>query len=406
MAGLRELPEPEERWLAEGLLPEDSNNLWAAPPKTHKTNLLLEVAVSLVTATPVLGRFAVPEPRNVGLVLMEDAKHRVRRRLERIALGRGLTLRDLDGLFFWFRPPLLLSSLADMSELAEHVVEREIDYLHLDSYTYVGSGNSNDADDVAPQLANLSRAVRDARPGAAVGLTHHTRKPSREAGSERLSEMIRNSVHFAAWYDVGLVLSRSDEAAPVKVRCEMRDLPSPDPFMFTVEDQYPAGPDTGVHPTGWLRLMASDRSPALVEREAAASRFMTPVREYLREHDGCSKTELKRSITGDNALIMAAFDLLCERGEARYLSPEKNGMAGTCHITPLDPAVTPLTEGLPPYPADPAVTPVGGTGAEGGGGAGARFTAASGGDGFTCACGCGQDVGGPNVTRIECRRTA
>jgi hypothetical protein len=408
MAGLRELPEQEDRWLVEQWLPEDANAILAGAPKTYKTALLEEMGVALVTATPFMGRFRVPEPRRVGLVLMEDSKYRTRRRLERLAMARGLTLRDLDGLFIWFRPPLRLGSPTDMDDMAFHVEDRGLDLLWIDNWSHVATGDSNDADIVTQQLAGYS-GLRTTFPGLTVGLTHHVRKPGPAGSGDRLSDLIRNSTAFGAWYDVGVVLTRKDELSPVKVRSEMRDAPAPDPFVFTVEDQHPAGPDTGAYPSGWLRILASDTSPALLEREAAARRFVDPVREYLAKNNGCSKEQLKRNITGDNALILAAFDLLCAGNVATYREPEKRGTAGRCELlngTPLTPAATPLPAGQEGNPADPAVTPVGGTGA-------ARLPLAANGeekpsgvptpDGFTCACGCGRDVGSPGITRIECR---
>jgi hypothetical protein len=409
IADLQALPEPEERWLVEGWLPEDCNALWAGYPKTFKTLLAEELAVALVTATPFLGRFRVPEPRRVGLVLMEDARHRTRRRLERLAMGRGLALSDLDGLFLWFRPPLRLASAADLEELAGYVEEHRLDLLWVDSWSYVATGDSDDADVVTPQLQAFTR-LRERRPGLAVGLTHHARKNGQDRGGDRLTDQIRNSSAFGAWYDVGVVLSRNDERSPVKVRSEMRDIPAPEPFMFQVEDQYPAGPDNGVHPTGWLRLQAMDGPAALMERETAWRKLLAPMRTFLAANPGCSKRELRGGIEGRNQDVDAAWKWLETTGEGRYDAPARTGHAGQCYLispdrarpcptvpgahpggTVPDRAPTPLKGGGPGHTPTPPEPPTG-TG--------------HGSDGFTCACGCGRDVGGPNVTRIECRRTA
>jgi hypothetical protein len=408
MAGLRELPEQEDRWLIERWLPEDANAILAGAPKTYKTLLLEEMAMALGTATPFLGRFRVPEPRRVGMVLMEDSKYRTRRRLERLALARGLTLRDVDGLFFWFRPPLRLASPSDLEDLAFHIEDRGLDALWIDNWSHVATGDSNDADAVTQQLAGYS-GLRTRFPGLTVGLSHHVRKPGPAGSGDRLSDLIRNSTAFGAWYDVGVVLSRKDEQSPVKVRAEMRDAPAPDSFIFTVEDQYPAGTGGGAFPSGWLRLLASDTSPALMEREAAARRFVAPVREYLARNNGCSKEQLKRNITGDNALILAAFDLLCADNVATYREPEKRGTAGRCELldaTPLNPAATPLSAGRVGNPADPAVTPVGGTGSAGvprGANGEEKPSGVPTPNGHACACGCGRDVGGPGIVHIACK---
>lgn len=340
VADLLAVEEPPERWIVPGLIPADANVLVAGYPKTHKTNFALAFGVSATTASPFLGRFDVPATFRVGLVLMEDRAHRIRWRLERLAKGCGYELGDLDDwLFLWFRPALHLSDRVAMTELAEWVARLELDALWIDNWSLVSTGDSNNADEVTPQLDALT-GLRESRPGLTVILTHHARKAGQDRGAERLTDIIRNSSAFGAWYDAGVVLARADELSPVTVRAELRDLPSPEPFSFTVEDQFPAGPEYGVQPGGWLRLVASDRNPALVEREAAAERYKGPVLEFLRAHPGCSKRELRKGIQGENRLIEAAFDLLVEEGLARFEEPAKRGQAGRCYATVPDRAVT------------------------------------------------------------------
>lgn len=336
IADLLAVEEPAERWIVPGLIPADANVLVAGYPKTHKTNFALAFGVSATTASPFLGRFEVPAAFRVGLVLMEDRAHRIRRRLERLAQGCGYELGDLnDWLFLWFRPSLRLSDRVAMKELGEWVARMDLDALWIDNWSLVSTGNSNDADEVTPQLDALTE-LRESRPGLTVILTHHARKAGQDRGAERLTDIIRNSSAFGAWYDVGVVLSRKDELSPVTVRAELRDLPSPEPFSFTVEDQFPAGPDYGVQPGGWLKLVASDKNPALVEREAQAERFKGAVLEYLRANPGCSKRQLREGIEGNNELILAAFDALVEEGSARFEEPKKRGQAGRCYTTVPD----------------------------------------------------------------------
>src|SRR5690625_2457355 len=343
MTDLAALSEPEEAWIVQGLLERDSNLLVAGYPKSHKTNFLLELSLAGATATPFLGRFRVPEPIRVGLVLMEDRPHRIRRRLERMCQARGVTLEELEGrLFIWFRPALQLNDAHAMQEIGAFVESLDLDLLLIDNWALVQSRNSNDADEVTPQLDALSR-LRDRRDGLTVGLVHHARKtaPSNgEASGDRLTDVIRNSSAFGAWYECGIALIRQDETAPVRVRVEMRDLPSPDPFVFVVDDEFSAGPDYGVQPGGWLRLRATDRPPAVIEREAAAERFREPVLEFLRANPGCSKRQLRDGIQGENPLIEAAFSALIHEGKAWYKQPKKRGQAGQCFATVPDRAAT------------------------------------------------------------------
>lgn len=397
--------EPEEEWLAEGLLSAGGNILLAGYPKTFKTMWLLELGVALASATSFLGRFKVPERRRVGIVLMEDMAHRVRRRLSRLCWGRAVDLRSLEGwLHFWFRPPLRLNDTTAV-ELAEYAVELDLDVLWVDSWSYVASGDSNSADEVTPQLQRLSSA-RSKRPGLTVGLTHHARKERGDSDGSRLTDAIRNSGAFGAWYDAGLVLARKGETSPVTVRAELRDYAAPDAFAFVVEDEDPASPQNGHRSGGWLRLRALDGSPAVVEREAAWQKLLPAVREFLAAHDGCSKRQLRDGIQGENALIEAAFEWLVATGEACFESPEKKGKAGRCHLLGADRA-GPCRDRAAGTPAgdraDRAAPPIGG-------GHGTPSTPSGEGDRAVahpgepdrCAGGCGRPVGRPGVTCPDC----
>jgi hypothetical protein len=325
-------PEPAERDIVEGFVPTDANLLLAAYPKSHKTNLVLEIAVGATAAKNVLGRFPVRRRHRVGLVLMEDRAHRVRRRLHRLCEGHGITLEDLDGyLHLWFRPVLRLNDPKVMADMRAHVERLELDLLWIDSWAYVAAGNSDKDDIVSPQLDALTR-LRDYKPGLAVGLTHHARKAQGETTAQRLTDVIRNSSHFSAWYDGGYVLTRTDEASPVTVRAELRDLPAPASFSFRVEDQFPGTPETRMMPYGWMRLTALEGTPTTVARDAAAAKLVPAVREYLAAQPGISKNKLREAIGAKGTDVDAAFDALVAAGAARFDPPERKGQAGRCWL--------------------------------------------------------------------------
>ena len=75
-----ELPSEElaERWLVEQLWCARSVGVVGGAPKCAKTWLGLDMALSVATGTPCLGRYAVPEPGPVLIYLAEDALRAVR----------------------------------------------------------------------------------------------------------------------------------------------------------------------------------------------------------------------------------------------------------------------------------------------------------------------------------------
>lgn len=264
---VQEMPEPEHVWFADGILPASANTLFAAYPKSHKTNLLLGLSVGLALGEPALGRFNVPQRRRVGLVLMEGAAHQLRRRIARICKGHGRDPADLDGwLFIWFRPRLKFADARAMRALAHYVRESALDVIGVDCWAPVATGNSNDADDVSPQLdAFADLRSTSGNSALSVILIHHARKTqgSGGGGEGRITDLIRGSGGFGAWYDVGLALTRASEVSPrVTVRMESRDFPHLAPFAFEVLDEY-AGSEAEP-PSGWMRVQAFDPAEAPV----------------------------------------------------------------------------------------------------------------------------------------------
>ena len=62
-----------ERWLVEQLWCARSVGVIGGAPKSAKTWLGLDMALSVATGTPCLGKYAVPEPGPVLVYLAEDA---------------------------------------------------------------------------------------------------------------------------------------------------------------------------------------------------------------------------------------------------------------------------------------------------------------------------------------------
>ena len=369
---------------------------------------VLDLAVSLATATPFLGRFRVPVRRRAGLVLMEDRKWSVKRRLERLCLSRGVALADLEGwLHHWIRPPLRFNDQT-VRELGDYAAELELDFLGVDSWAYVGVGDHNDAAEVTPQLQAFG-AIHERRPGISLELTHHARKEKTpgQLSDQRLTDIIRNSSAFGAWYDAGLVLTRRDETeSHVTVRAEFRDYLEPAPFAFEVKDEYPASEQNNYRSSGWLRLLASNGTRQTFDRQAAIAKLVPAVREVLAKHtEDLSKTtlrkEVRKKMKGRDSDIDAAFEELEKAGEAEHEKPEGPGKKGCYRLLSKDP--------VPPWP-DPGAARDGenpvhpGPPYKGGQGGGpGDFFASGTGTGFTCASGCGRPVGRRGIACATCQ---
>ena len=80
------------RWLVKPLCPHPSVIIAGAQPKSNKTWLSLDLAVSVASATLCLGHFPVDLPGLALIYLAEDSLPDVKTRLECLCKSRGLEL--------------------------------------------------------------------------------------------------------------------------------------------------------------------------------------------------------------------------------------------------------------------------------------------------------------------------
>jgi hypothetical protein len=271
----------------------------------------MELAVAGATGTPFLGRFETPGDTKTGMILLEGGEREQAWRIHRLAQSRGIRAEDLDGfIHVWHRPPLRLNDPVTMDELGRFSKVLELDLLIIDAWAYAAEGSSNEDWTVTPQLMAISR-LRDNCPGLTPLLVHHARKSTSDPKGDRLTDLIRGSGSFGGWYDACMVLARKNETSPtVTVRTELREYPPPDTFAFTVEDDEPASFSNCYTPQGALRLRASDLSPQTIERREAAEEKTRAVEEFVLEHPGCSKRDIRDGVTGKGVVIDAAIELL------------------------------------------------------------------------------------------------
>ena len=121
---------------------------------------------------------------------------------------------------------------------------------------------------------------------------------------------------------------------------------SDDPFeCFTVEDEHPG--DEMRLPSGYLRLVASDKPPAVLQQEALANRLRDPVLQHIRENPGGSKRQLRLAVKGDNMVVERALSILMREGLVRVEDPA--GPGKPCRISSSTPTdefdVEPLVSG-------------------------------------------------------------
>jgi hypothetical protein len=195
-----------ERWLVEELWCANSVGVIGGAPKCAKTWLGLDMALSVATGTPCLGKYAVPEPGPVLIYLAEDALLVVRERVEGMARHRGLDLDQVE-IHVITAPVLRLDQDLDRGRLWETAKRLRPRLLLLDPLVRLHGIDENHAGEVAKLLAYFRSLQRQL--GLSVLLVHHTRK--NVADGVAAGQGLRGSGDIHAFGDSNLYLQRTKE---------------------------------------------------------------------------------------------------------------------------------------------------------------------------------------------------
>lgn len=212
---------PGQSWLIESLWAHSGVGVIGGTPKSLKTWLGLEIAVSVASGTPCLQHYPVFEPGPALIYLAEDQLSAARQRLEALCNHRGLGLDALD-LHVITATSLRLDVEGDIARLDATLTAQQPKLLLLDPFVRLHRSDESSAQDVAAILASLRQLQREH--DAAIVVTHHTRKNHR-AGQH--GQTLRGSGDFHAWADSALYLTHHAQALQLTI--EHRAAPAPEP---------------------------------------------------------------------------------------------------------------------------------------------------------------------------------
>ncbi len=247
--------EAELPWLVEDVWPEQGVGFLGGRPKSCKSWLALEIALSVASRTPLLGRYAVPRGGPVLVFAAEDSPAMVRARFAGLAAARGVSLKDLP-IQLVLADRLRLESDGDQARLRATLEMVGPELLILDPFVRMTGIDENSAQEVSRLLGFLRELQRSL--ALAILVVHHVRK---SAGNGGLA--LRGSGDFWAWSDTNLYLHRKQ--AGLELAVEHRSASAPEPIPLELFDDKPAGPYLRMRE----RASESSESPALGERVLA-----------------------------------------------------------------------------------------------------------------------------------------
>jgi hypothetical protein len=216
----------------------DGVGILGGPPKCAKSWFGLDMAVSLASATPLLGHFTVSDPGPTLIYLAEDAIPQVRARIAGICQHRGIDLPSLD-LHVITATAIRLDQEADQKRLAVTLHKLRPKLLLLDPLVRLHRLDENSSADISSLLGFLRELQRTH--DVAIVVVHHMRKAVRS----HLGQALRGSGDLHAWNDHGAYLTRTGPGGErLRLTLEHRSAPAIDP----IELRLVSAPDgSGTH---------------------------------------------------------------------------------------------------------------------------------------------------------------
>jgi hypothetical protein len=210
------------RWLVEPLWAHQGVGVLGGAPKSCKSFLALDLAVSVASGTACLDTFSVPCAGSTLVYFAEDPAEVVYARLSQLCQHRQL---DLDSLPLWVLTPasIRLDLGAEQRRLELAVQAHRPLLLVLDPFVRLHRIDENDAGQVSGVLAFLRHLQRTYH--LAVLLVHHTRKNGPAGQQAGLG--LRGSGDLHAWGDSNLYLRRVRDQLMLTVEHRASRPPAP-----------------------------------------------------------------------------------------------------------------------------------------------------------------------------------
>jgi len=303
-AAALEAPSNRQPWLVEGLWTAEAVGVIGGPPKAGKTTLALDMAVSVASASPCLGTFAVHTPGPVLLYAAEESAATLRARLETIACLRGLDFDQLDVRVI-VTNSLRLDRSDDQVRLDATVMLHRPALLILDPLIRIHMADENASGDVAALLGYLRTLQRKC--GTAIALVHHVRKNISSTTGAGYS--LRGSSDLYAWLDSFLYLRKNRDQ--LTLSAEHRSAPALGPLQL--ELAHSSSPDAGIH----LKMAAPVEADVSTTPDPLISRIMLLL---ANTREPCTIEALRAKLQVRNQRVVGALRQLCSEGKVQRLA--------------------------------------------------------------------------------------
>ncbi len=290
-------------WLIDQLWPRSAIGILAAPPKSYKTWLCLDMAVSVASGSECLGRFGAMKGR-VLYVPGEGRPERLRSRIEGIANARGASLDEIELSVMDQSNRLILDQPAAQSRFENTLKKDKPDLVIIDPLRRLFDGDENASAAISPVL-NFLTAMQQ-KYCCAILVVHHTRKDSASGTTD--GQSLRGSSDLYGWGESFLFISKTKDG--VRLTTEHRDEESDIQLHLKLEPSAPSAVLKVVDNVD--DVSNNEMKPAPSKPRAQSNRDR--VVEGLRELGSASKTDLRDRIRMKNETLVRTIDELLQAG--------------------------------------------------------------------------------------------
>ena len=207
----------QTEYLVEGLLVKGQPGGIFGHKKCLKTNISIDLALSLACKHPFLGKFHVSKAVNVAVMSGESGAATIKETARRIAMSKGWSLDQVAKAFWSFDVPRIMDQ-SHLDDLKRFIKKNEIQVMILDPTYLMMSGLGGDAGnlfEVGKYLMPLTELSQET--GCTLVICHHMRKKSNFMKSFDPPELEDISWSgFQEWVRQWILLSRRERFDPDK----------------------------------------------------------------------------------------------------------------------------------------------------------------------------------------------
>lgn len=238
-------------WLINGFWANQSQGMIAGEPKTFKSFLSMDMAISIASGTPFLGSHAVKQ--GTALIVQEENDDEIMKdRLVKIMHAKGMVperkIKEVGTntfnikfptelpLIFINRKGFLLDNEDHIKDVTDLIIHENVKLLILDPFYTMFDGNINDIQSVNSVLRTLTRLNTDLK--VSIMLVHHNHKQNTNAKfALRAGQRMLGSMGMHAWTASALYLSRvEEERNTIKIEKEFRAFSDSDTVKVNFSD--------------------------------------------------------------------------------------------------------------------------------------------------------------------------